>query len=73
MKKEKNKKGMLKWVILILLLVVAVSGAYFWYVKIKKPHDEAVEKFISASENVKTEKHTKFEFCISKNRNSTKK
>lgn len=55
MKKEKNKKGMLKWVILILLLVVAVSGAYFWYVKIKKPHDEAVEKFISASENVKTE------------------
>lgn len=55
MKKEKVEKGLLKWIVLVLLLVIAISGIYFWYTKIKKPHEEAVEKFITVSENVKAE------------------
>lgn len=51
MQGEKTKKGLLKWIILIIVIVI-IAGVCLWYFLYKKPHDEAVSNFNQATEMV---------------------
>lgn len=50
----KKKSGHLKWILLFVLIFLIAAGICFWYLRIKKPHDEAVSRFIAAANQVNT-------------------
>lgn len=60
---KRNKKGLLKWIILILILIVAIVGICIWYFQYKKPHDAAVNNFNAAVETV-TEKNKELDDVV---------
>ena len=54
MKEGKAKKGIIKWIILVVIIAI-IAGVCLWYFLYKKPHDEAVKDFNQATEAVNNE------------------
>ena len=59
MKEGKAKKGIVKWIILVVIIAI-IAGVCLLY---KKPHDEAVKNFNQATEAV-TEKNNELDHTI---------
>ena len=62
MKEGKAKKGIIKWIILVVIIAI-IAGVCLWYFLYKKPHDEAVKDFNQATEAV-TEKNNELDHTI---------
>ncbi|GAA0253025.1 hypothetical protein GCM10008922_11490 [Faecalicatena contorta] len=62
MKEGKAKKGIVKWIILVVIIAI-IAGVCLWYFLYKKPHDEAVKDFNQATEAV-TEKNNELDHTI---------
>lgn len=62
MKEGKAKKGIVKWIILVVIIAI-IAGVCLWYFLYKKPHDEAVKNFNQATEAV-TEKNNELDHTI---------